>query len=136
MARSPKATVYIHLKFATTVPYERIEIFEAALREFVKCRPREWANFSGFRATQVMAELNYIGTFGNSRESTKSLLNRYLCKRKTQSGFSFRSCDRLCRGPYPCKYIEVAAVTRFRSSRCCLMFLIFVALISEKRGKM
>lgn len=62
MARSPKAQVYIYLKFATDIPYERVKIFEKALREFVKSRPREWANFNGFRATKVWADLGYIGT--------------------------------------------------------------------------
>jgi hypothetical protein len=62
MARSPKATIYVYIKFSTDVPYERIQIFEKALREFVKSRPREWANFNGFRATKVLADLGYIGT--------------------------------------------------------------------------
>lgn len=47
MARSPNAILYIYLKFSTSVPYDRIQIFEQALRQFVKARPREWANFSG-----------------------------------------------------------------------------------------
>ena len=67
MARSPKANVYIYLKFSTSIPYERIQIFEQALREFVKARPREWANFSGFRATKVLADLAYIGEYGSAR---------------------------------------------------------------------
>ena len=61
MARSPKASVYVYIKFSTDVPYERIQIFEKALREFVKSRPREWANFNGFRATKFLADLGYIG---------------------------------------------------------------------------
>jgi len=60
MARSPNATVYIYLKFSTGVPYERVQIFEKALTQFVKARPREWVGLLGFRATQVMAELGYI----------------------------------------------------------------------------
>lgn len=62
MARSPKANIYIYLKFSTDTPYERVQIFEKALREFIKSRPREWANFAGFRATKVWADLGYIGT--------------------------------------------------------------------------
>jgi hypothetical protein len=62
MARSPKALINIYLKFSTDVPYERVKIFEKALREFIKSRPREWANFTGFRATEVLADLGYIGT--------------------------------------------------------------------------
>lgn len=61
MARSPNAVLYIYLKFSTGVPYERVQIFEQALRQFVKARPREWAKFAGFRATQVLADLGYIG---------------------------------------------------------------------------
>jgi hypothetical protein len=61
MARSPKANIYIYLKFSTDTPYERVQIFEKALREFIKSRPREWANFAGFRATKVWADLGYIG---------------------------------------------------------------------------
>jgi hypothetical protein len=63
MARSPKAILHIYLKFSTDVPYERVKVFEQALREFVKSRPREWANFATFRATKVWADLGYIGVF-------------------------------------------------------------------------
>lgn len=61
MARSPKATIHVYMKFPTDTPYERVQIFEKALREFIKSRPREWANFAGFRATKVFADLGYIG---------------------------------------------------------------------------
>jgi hypothetical protein len=67
MARSPKALIYVYLKFATDVPHEKIQIFEKALREFVKSRPREWANITGFRAQQVAADLGYIGTMLRSQ---------------------------------------------------------------------
>ena len=50
------------MKFGTAVPYEKIQIFEKAIREFIKSRPREWANFTGFRATKLLADLGYIGT--------------------------------------------------------------------------
>ena len=62
MARSPNASAYIYLKFSTSVPFEKIQIFEQAVRQFVKARPREWGNFSAFRATQILADLGYIGT--------------------------------------------------------------------------
>lgn len=62
MARSPNAVVYIYLKFATGVAYERVQIFEKALTQFVKARPREWVALLGFRATQVMADQGFIGT--------------------------------------------------------------------------
>jgi hypothetical protein len=38
-------------------------MFQHILREFVQARPREWANFAGFRATQVVADLGYIGKY-------------------------------------------------------------------------
>jgi len=61
LARSPKAFVYIYLKFSTEVEYEKIQIFEQALRKFVRARPREWANFICFRATLIQADQGYIG---------------------------------------------------------------------------
>ena len=63
MARSPNAVGYIYFKFATGVPYERVQIFEKALTQFIKDRPREWVGILGFRATQVMADLGYIGAY-------------------------------------------------------------------------
>ena len=66
MARSPKASVCIGLKFSTSVPYEKIQIFEQSLVEFVKARPREWASFSGFRAGMIFEELAYIGTWSQT----------------------------------------------------------------------
>lgn len=61
MARSPNASISIYLKFSTSVPYEKIQVFDQALRDFIKARPREWGNFGGFRATQVLAEQGYVG---------------------------------------------------------------------------
>ena len=63
MARSPNAIGYIFLKFGTDVTYQRVQIFEKALTEFIKARPREWVGLLGFRATEVMADLGYIGTY-------------------------------------------------------------------------
>jgi hypothetical protein len=63
MARSPNACVYVNLKFPTSVPFPSIKMFQHILREFVQARPREWANFAGFRATQVVADLGYIGKY-------------------------------------------------------------------------
>jgi small-conductance mechanosensitive channel len=62
MARSPNAIVYVYVKFSTTIPYPTIQMFEQILRDFIQTRPREWANFAGFRATKVVADLGYIGT--------------------------------------------------------------------------
>jgi hypothetical protein len=50
----------VMIKFGIEVPYQKIEIFEEALRRFVKARPREWLNLSGFRATRVEADLGFI----------------------------------------------------------------------------
>ena len=60
MARSPKATVCIDLKFPTDAPFERVKVFEQSLRDFIKARPREWANFNGFRAGTIYSDLGYI----------------------------------------------------------------------------
>jgi hypothetical protein len=62
MGRSKKALLYIFNKFATEVSYDKVKIFEDALRKFVRARPREWASFAAFRATKVMSDLGYIGT--------------------------------------------------------------------------
>jgi hypothetical protein len=69
MARSPNACVYIYVKFSTAVPYQSIKTFEQVLREFVLARPREWANFGGFRATHVVADLGYIGMYNKVEQS-------------------------------------------------------------------
>jgi hypothetical protein len=62
MARSPNANIVIPLKFSTSAPFEKIQIFEQTVREFVLARPREWIKLSGFRAKQIFADLGYIGT--------------------------------------------------------------------------
>jgi hypothetical protein len=62
MARSQNASLLIYNKFPTEVSFDKVKIFEDAVREFVKSRPREWANFLGFRASKVMSDLGYIGT--------------------------------------------------------------------------
>jgi len=59
-ARSPKAQVYVTVKFACDVPYERVMLFKSVIEEFVKERPREWLSMGGFRATRVEADLGYI----------------------------------------------------------------------------
>jgi hypothetical protein len=58
--RSPKALLYVYLKFGIEVPYEKIQIFQESLTRFVKARPREWLNLSGFRATNIQADQGYI----------------------------------------------------------------------------
>jgi len=59
-ARSPRATVYINLKFDINIPYKKIETFKDVVTKFVKDRPREWAAFNGFRAVSVEVDRNYI----------------------------------------------------------------------------
>mmetsp|Transcript_23264 Transcript_23264/g.41596 ORF Transcript_23264/g.41596 Transcript_23264/m.41596 type:complete len:1233 (+) Transcript_23264:4492-8190(+) len=58
--RSPKAIVYVYMKFGSDVSYQMIKVYQTAIENFVKSRPREWAQLNGFRATRVEMELNYI----------------------------------------------------------------------------
>jgi small-conductance mechanosensitive channel len=41
MARSKKAILYVYNKFSTDTPFDKIQLFEDALRKFIKARPRE-----------------------------------------------------------------------------------------------
>jgi hypothetical protein len=66
MARSPRAVLCVYLKFSTDTLFDKIQILEQAVRKFVIARPREWAKFVGFRATQVQADLGFIGTCNRS----------------------------------------------------------------------
>jgi hypothetical protein len=59
-AWSPKAVVYLHLKFAVEVPYAKIQLFQKTIEAFVKARPRQWLSLIGFRANRMEAELGYI----------------------------------------------------------------------------
>jgi hypothetical protein len=61
MARSPNAFIDIPFKFSTSVSFDTIQLFDKAVREFVKARPREWSKFSGFRVTKVVADRGYVG---------------------------------------------------------------------------
>jgi hypothetical protein len=58
--RSPNAIIYVYMKFGSDVPYQMIKVFQTAIENFVKERPREWSQLNGFRATRVEMELNYI----------------------------------------------------------------------------
>ena len=58
--RSPKANVFVYMKFGLKVPYAKIQIFRKAVEAFVKERPREWLALAGFRATQVATEQGFI----------------------------------------------------------------------------
>lgn len=55
--RSQKAIVYINLNFGIDVPNEKIEYLKSQVQEFVAARPREWVALSGFRLTDVQANL-------------------------------------------------------------------------------
>eukprot|EP00977_Amphora_coffeiformis_P020775 scaffold8471_cov184-Amphora_coffeaeformis.AAC.20 len=59
MAQSPRALLYVYVKFGVAVQYDKIVIFEEALRKFVLARPREWLNMLGFRMTKFEADLGY-----------------------------------------------------------------------------
>jgi hypothetical protein len=58
-ARSPKAILYIYLKFGTDVPWSKIQVFDKALRAFVQSRPREWLGVLGFLTTRVDSSLGF-----------------------------------------------------------------------------
>jgi small-conductance mechanosensitive channel len=60
MARSPNASLFITLRFAVDTPYSKIEIFEEALRKFVKSKPREWVQLVSFRANNMLQDLGYV----------------------------------------------------------------------------
>lgn len=62
-ARSPNAQIYVNMKFGIDTPYESIEVFRAAVEQFLKERPREWLAFGGFRPTEVAQDrgfTNYV----------------------------------------------------------------------------
>lgn len=59
-ARSPKALIYINLKFGIEVPYHQILLFKETVESFVKARPREWLSCSGIRCVKVEADLGYV----------------------------------------------------------------------------
>ena len=58
--RSPKAIVYVYIKFGSDVSFDLVNIFHTAVKNFIKARPREWAQLNGFRATRVEIEQNFI----------------------------------------------------------------------------
>lgn len=59
-ARSPKAFVYINLKFGIDVPSEKVKIFHGVIESFVKDRPQEWLQLAAFRATGIAADLAWF----------------------------------------------------------------------------
>ena len=59
-ARSPKATIYVPLKFGINTHYKKIQVFRLAAEQYLKQRPREFAAFIGFRPSEVVFERGYI----------------------------------------------------------------------------
>jgi hypothetical protein len=45
---------------ASSVPYEKVQLFKRAVETFVKDRPREWLSLAGFRATRVEQDQGFI----------------------------------------------------------------------------
>jgi len=58
--RSPQASMYILLKFPVNVTHEKLQIFNDALEQFFKNRPREWRSYDSFRAARLDAEAGFI----------------------------------------------------------------------------
>ena len=52
--------MYILLKFPVDVTHEKLDIFNSALEQFFKNRPREWRSYDSFRATRLDAEAGFI----------------------------------------------------------------------------
>jgi len=52
--------MYVSMKFAVDTPLSKVEIFEEAVRKFVKSRPREWAQVLGFRPTNIAQEQAFV----------------------------------------------------------------------------
>ena len=74
-ARSPCAQVFVNMKFAIDTPHEKVEIFKAAVEQFLKDRPREWLAFNGFRPTEVAVEKGYVNylTIAQHRHSWQDI---------------------------------------------------------------
>jgi len=47
-------------QFGIDIPYEKIQIFQNAVEDHIKARPREWIGMSGFRAFGISVDLGYI----------------------------------------------------------------------------
>lgn len=59
-ARSPRALLYVYLKFPVDTRFGKFKAFRSAVEKFILARPREWRSFSAFRATLVQVDLGYI----------------------------------------------------------------------------
>ena len=62
LERSTQAVVYINLKFGIDVPglVRKVDVLKNQVKEFVDARPREWVTMSGFRMTEIEADLGYV----------------------------------------------------------------------------
>lgn len=59
-ARSPKATIYAHMKFGIDTHHKKIQVFRTAAEQYLKRRPREWCAFIGFRPSDVVIDRGFI----------------------------------------------------------------------------
>lgn len=59
-SRSPQAWMYTLLKFPVDVSHEKLQIFNTALEQFFRNRPREWRSYDSFRATRLDAQAGFI----------------------------------------------------------------------------
>lgn len=50
---SKNAWLFVLLKFPVSVSFEKLQVFQQALDQYFKNRPREWMAFTQFRATRV-----------------------------------------------------------------------------------
>lgn len=58
--RSPRANVYVYMKFSVDVSYQKILVFRKTIEAFVKERPREFRGMTGFRATRMANEQGFV----------------------------------------------------------------------------
>mmetsp|Transcript_17859 Transcript_17859/g.36607 ORF Transcript_17859/g.36607 Transcript_17859/m.36607 type:complete len:1213 (+) Transcript_17859:27-3665(+) len=73
--RSPKAILYLVIKFGLETPFQRIKVFRTAVENFINARPREWVGLIGFRATRVEADMGFIEykIVGEHREAWQNI---------------------------------------------------------------
>ncbi|KAL7463562.1 hypothetical protein ACHAXS_003923, partial [Conticribra weissflogii] len=73
--RSPKAILYLVIKFGLETPFHRIKVFRTAVENFINARPREWVGLIGFRATRVEADMGFIEykIVGEHREAWQNI---------------------------------------------------------------
>ena len=96
----PHAAFVLPQKFGIDVPYEKVQIFQAAVEAHVKDRPREWLGFLGFRGKCVQpihgAFLVFIGECLMTLCNIVSLVIHSICH---FGGFGIYSVYRCCTAP-------------------------------------